>query len=104
MLELWDGTKKSDKQLIYSLEFVSNQPTSWLVQCWNTFGARTNHGQPRTHKTHHGPDSGEATTFPHIVYFAPLHKAHIQMVFCPGTPKGKSWNYQGWNSRNFAGL
>ncbi len=24
------------------------------------------------HKTHHGPDSGEATTFPHIIFFATL--------------------------------
>jgi hypothetical protein len=23
---------------------------------------------------------------PSIVYYAPLHKAHIQMTFCPGTP------------------
>ncbi len=30
----------------------------------NAFGARTSHGQTQTHKTHHGPDLGEATTFP----------------------------------------
>ncbi len=35
----------------------------------------------RTHKTHHSPDLGEATTFPLIVYFAPLHGAYIQMAF-----------------------
>jgi hypothetical protein len=34
-----------------------------------TFGARTRHGQTRTHKTHHGPDLGEVTTFPLIVYY-----------------------------------
>jgi hypothetical protein len=45
------------------------------------------HKQTQTHKTHHGLDLWEATTFPLIVYFAPLHKAHIQMVFCPGTPE-----------------
>jgi hypothetical protein len=39
-----------------------------------------------THLTHHGLDSGEATTFPHILYFASLHGGHIQMTFCPGTP------------------
>jgi hypothetical protein len=38
-----------------------------------------------THKTHHGLDLGEATTFPLIVYYVPLHEAHIQMAFCPGT-------------------
>jgi hypothetical protein len=58
----------------------------------STFGARTIHGQPRTHKTHHDPDLGEAITFPLIVDFVPLHEAHIQMAFCPRTPK--------WESRN----
>jgi len=46
-----------------------------------------NHGQPRTHKTHHGLDLGEVTTFPLIVYYVPLHEAHIQMTFCPKIPK-----------------
>jgi hypothetical protein len=32
-------------------------------------------------KTHHSSDLGEATTFPLIVYSAPLHGAHIQMAF-----------------------
>jgi hypothetical protein len=50
------------------------------MHSWNTFGARTNHGQIRTHKTHHDPDLGEATTFPLIVYFVPFHEAHIQMA------------------------
>ncbi len=46
-------------------------------------------GRPRatrTHKTHHGPDLGEATTFPLIVYSAPLHGGHIQMAFCLRLP------------------
>jgi hypothetical protein len=33
------------------------------------FGAHMSHEQPRTHKIHHGPDLGEATTFPFIIYF-----------------------------------
>jgi hypothetical protein len=60
------------------------------MHCWNTFDARTNHEQPWTHKTHHNLDLGEATTFPLIVYFASLHEGHIQMVFCPETPKWES--------------
>jgi len=48
----------------------------------------------RTHKTHHGLDLGEATTFPLIVCFVPLHEAHIQMAFCLGTPKSESRNSQ----------
>jgi len=44
------------------------------------------------HKTHHGPDSGEATTFPHIVFSAPPHRGYIQMALFPGTPKLESRN------------
>jgi hypothetical protein len=33
----------------------------------NTLGARTSHKQLWTHKTHHSPDSGEATTFPYSI-------------------------------------
>jgi hypothetical protein len=61
------------------------------VHSLNIFGVKTNHGQTRIHKTHHGPDMGETTTFPLILYYVPLHKAHIQMAFCPGTPK---WDYR----------
>ncbi len=91
VLELRDGTRKSDKKFSYSLEYASNQPTRWLILCWSTFGARTSHGRFWTHKTHHGLDSGEATTFPHIVYSAPLHEGYIQMAFCPGTPPKLPW-------------
>jgi hypothetical protein len=45
-----------------------------------------NHGQTRTHKTNHGLDLGEATTFPFIVYFVPGRGASTQMSFCPGIP------------------
>jgi hypothetical protein len=54
---------------------------------WRTFGARTNHEQTRTHKTRHGPDLGEATTFALIVFSMPGHGAYAQMSFCLGTPK-----------------
>ncbi len=45
--------------------------------------------------THHGPDSGEATTFPHILYSALLRRGYIRMTFCPGTPKVESRNCLG---------
>jgi hypothetical protein len=54
------------------------------------------HRQIRTHKIHHGPDLGEATTFPLVVYYVPLHEGHIQMAFCPGIPKWESRNSQTW--------
>jgi hypothetical protein len=40
-----------------------------------------------THKTHHGPDSGEATTFPHIVFFTAGRGGYIRMAQIPGTPE-----------------
>jgi hypothetical protein len=65
----------------------TNQTTSWLMHSWSTFGAKTSHEQTRTHKTHHDPDLGEATTFPLIVYFVLGHGTNTQMAFCPETPK-----------------
>jgi hypothetical protein len=52
----------------------------------NTFGARMSHKQTRTHKIHHDPYFGEATTFPLIVFFVLGHGAYTQMSFCLGTP------------------
>jgi hypothetical protein len=45
-----------------------------------------------THLTHHGPDSGEATTFPLIVFSTALRRDYIQMALFPGTPKLESRN------------
>jgi hypothetical protein len=64
------------------------------------FGARTSHGQTWIHKIHHGPDLGEATTFPFIIYSMPLHEAHIQMAFCPRTPNGSLEIPKVWDSRD----
>ncbi len=50
-----------------------------------------------THKTHHNPDSGEATTFLHIVFSTPLRGGYIQMALFPGTPKLESRNCPGWS-------
>jgi hypothetical protein len=44
------------------------------------------------HKTHHDPDSGEAITFPHIVFSATLRGDYIQMALFPWTPKLESRN------------
>jgi hypothetical protein len=45
------------------------------------------HGRLWIHKTHHGLDSGEATTFPHIVFSALLRRTYIQMALSGGVPK-----------------
>jgi len=54
-----------------------------------------------THKTHHGPDSGEATTFPHIVFSTSHRGGYIQMAIFPKTPKLESRNCPGLESRDF---
>jgi len=58
------------------------------MHSWNIFGAQTNHGQTQTHKIHHDPDLGEATTFPFTVYSVLGHRTNTQMSFCPKTPNG----------------
>jgi hypothetical protein len=63
----------------------TNQITSWLVHSWDTFGIQTNHMQTHIHKTHHGLDLGEATTFPIIVFSMLGHGTNTQMSFCPKT-------------------
>jgi hypothetical protein len=57
------------------------------MHSWITFGARMNHGHTWTHKTHHGPNLGEATTFPLILFSVISHKGCTQMSFCLGIPK-----------------
>jgi hypothetical protein len=79
------GTRMSDKSV--NTRTYKNQTISWLVHNWTTFGAWTSHGQTWTHKTHHGSNLGEATTFPLIVFSMPSHEASTQMSFCPETCK-----------------
>ncbi len=81
----------------------TNQTTSWLMHSQSTFGARMNHEQTQIHETQHGPNLGEATTFPLIVYFVNGHKTNTQMSFCPRTPKWESRNSQNKDSCNFGG-
>jgi len=75
-----------------SLNLHPKQTTKWLVHIpghpW-VLGQATG---TLDHKTHHGPDSGEATTFPHIVFSAPLRRDYIQVALFPGTPKLESRN------------
>jgi hypothetical protein len=101
MLELQNVTRKKwEAALIHRDLHKTN--TKWLVQV----GALLVLDEPRatrTHKTHHGPDLGEANTFPLIVYSAPLHGGHIQMAFCPMTLMWESRNSHNWDSHDFEG-
>jgi hypothetical protein len=67
----------------------------------HAFGVGISHGLTRIHLTHHGPDSGEATTFPLIVFSAAPHEGYIQMALFPGTPKEESRNGPGLDSWDF---
>jgi hypothetical protein len=83
------GTRKSDKHQLLT-QTCTNQTISWLIHSLSIFGVKMNLNLGR-----------EATTFPLIVYFMPLHEAHIQMTFCLETPKWESQNSQSWDSRDF---
>ncbi len=81
------GLDQEKGQCFQILDLASKPTTSWLVhilnqpQCWNKPQAT------RTHLTHHGPDSGEATTFPHIVFSAFAHRPTSEWFFVPGLPR-----------------
>ncbi len=49
-----------------------------------------------THKTHHDPDSGGATTILPIVLFLPLRRTCTRMALFPETPKVESQNCPGF--------
>ncbi len=78
-----------EKIKLFGHEHASKTNTSWLEVILHALGVGTSHGLIRTHLTHHGPDSGEATTFPLIVFSAAPHGGYIQMLFFPGLP---SWS------------
>jgi hypothetical protein len=80
------GTRKNVKHQLLT-HTCTNQTTSWLVRSLNVFDAWMSHKQTQTHKTHHGPHLGEATTFPFIIYYVPNHETNSQMTFCLRTPK-----------------
>jgi hypothetical protein len=72
-----------------SLILHPKQTTKWLVYIRKHLWVLGQTTGTLDHKTHHGPDSGEATTFPHIVLFAPHFRDYIQMALFPGLP---SWS------------
>ncbi len=78
---------------LLSFSLYQNKPLKWLVHnpghLW-VLGQATGIW---THLTHHGLDSREATTFPHIVLFAALRRGYIQVALFPGTPKLESRDF-----------
>jgi hypothetical protein len=67
-----------------------HKPNNKLVSAnLNTFDARTSHEQIQIHKTHHGSDLGEVTTFLFIVYSVASHgtKWHFVLGLPSGSPQ-----------------
>jgi hypothetical protein len=96
------NTKGGESDNLFSYSVLhQNQPTSWLVHIRNHSWCWDKPRATRTHLTHCGPNSREATTFPHIVFSGFAHGNYIQMTFCPGTAKEESRNYPGLDSRDF---
>jgi hypothetical protein len=83
------GTKKSDKHQLLTWT-CTNQTTSWLVHSFSTFGATMNHKQTRTHKTHHGPDLKETTTFPYSILCASPRGPHPNGILSRDSQMGVS--------------
>ncbi len=81
---------------LFGHEPASKTNTSWLELILHAFGVKTSHGLTRTHMTHHGPDSGGATTILLIVLSVPLHHSCIRMTLFPETPKVESRNCPGF--------
>jgi hypothetical protein len=86
-------TRENDKHQLLT-QTCTTQTTSWLACSLSAFGVTMSHGQTQTRNIHHGPDLGEAITFPLIIFFVFGHGANIQMSFCPGIPKWESQNSQ----------
>jgi hypothetical protein len=69
-----------------------NKPPMWLVHIPEHLWVLGQATGTLDYETHHGPDSGEATTFPHIVFSAPRFGDYIQTALFLGTPKLESRN------------
>jgi hypothetical protein len=86
-MEFRDETKKNDKHQLLT-HTCPNQTTSWLVCSLIAFGALMNHKQTQIHKIHHGPNLGEATTSPFIVYYVLAMGPTLKWHFVPRLPSG----------------
>ncbi len=90
------GLDQEERQLLSYLVLHPKPTTRGLVHLWKHPWCRDKSRATLIHWTHHGPDLGEAITFPHIVFSVLFHRAHAQMALCPGTPKWSPKTVQIW--------
>ncbi len=94
--------RKSDKHQFFTWT-CTNQTTSWLMPSLSTFELGQATGKFGLTRFTTAQTWGKSPPSPLIIYYVPLHEAHIQMAFCSETPKWESWNSQTWDSRNYGG-
>jgi hypothetical protein len=102
VLEIRDGTRKNWQAWITHTN-VHKTNTRWLVHSWSTFGVKMSHGQLGFTRLTMARTWGKPPPSPLIVYFVPFHGGHIQMAFCPKTPKWEFGNSHNWDFRDFGG-
>ncbi len=99
----WNSRMGLRRVTSYSLTRTCIKPTNKLVSSLS--GAPLVLGQTTGNFgltwIHHGLDSREAITFPHILYSMLFCGTHIQMAFCLGTPKKESQNCPNLESHDF---
>jgi hypothetical protein len=89
VLELQDKDYDEWQASQLFIQTCTNQTISWLMCSCSTFGGRTNHGHTHAHKIHHGPNLGEATTFPLLIFYVFDHGAYTQnVILSPDTQVG----------------
>jgi hypothetical protein len=89
----WEGRARSlrirlgRKTIIYLHDPTSKTSTIGLVHfrkhpwCWDKPQVTS------THLTHYGPNSREATTFPHIIFSTAFRRGYVRMTLFLETPK-----------------
>jgi hypothetical protein len=104
----WEGRAKSSgirlgrgSSYLVIRSCIQKPTTSRLELILHPFDVGRSHERPWTHLTHHGLDSWEATTFPHIIFSTAPRGGYIWMTLFPRTPKEESQNCLGLDSRDF---
>ncbi len=98
MLELRDGTRKIDKHQLFT-RTCTKPNTRWLVHSWNTFCAKTNHGQLKLTRLTTVRTWGKPPPSP-LQYTLRLSTRPTSKILTIGTPT--TWTSATLGAYNFA--
>jgi hypothetical protein len=87
MPELRDGTRKKWQASLTHMDLHKTN-TKWLVHSWNTFGARTNHGQLGHTRLTTAWTWGKSPPSPYSILCASPRGPHPNGLFVPRLPSG----------------